>query len=76
MSASIACICEKYNISPLELLQNYTLEQYSWLNDWLIFISNSLSEEGKKENYNALVDKEWIKNNLKKTKEIFDKYKL
>ena len=76
MSASIANICEKYIISPLELLQNYTLEQYMWLNDWLIFIWNSLTEEGKKQNYNALVDKEWKKNNLKKVKEIFEKYNL
>ncbi|MDR1987360.1 MAG: hypothetical protein LBQ24_00900 [Candidatus Peribacteria bacterium] len=33
MSASFANICEKYSMSPLELLNNYTLEQYSWLND-------------------------------------------
>jgi hypothetical protein len=63
-------------MSPLELLNNYTLEQYSWLNDWLIFVWNLYTEEGKKENYNAVVDKATIKNNLKEIKEIFDKYWL
>lgn len=71
-SAGISILCEKYNLSPHELFEKYTLEQYSWLMDWIIFIANESSDEWKQKNHLALVDKESIKKRAEETRKAFE----
>lgn len=74
-SVVLASICEKYNISPTELMEKYTLEQYFWFLDWLEWIWNSYSKEWEFINQKALIDKEAIKKRTEETKARFLKFK-
>lgn len=74
-SVWLANICQKYNISPTDLMQNYTLEQYFWLLDWIERISNSMSKEWEAINMTAIIDKESIKKRAEETKAKFLKFK-
>ncbi len=74
-SVVLSSICEKYNISPTELMEKYTLEQYFWFLDWLEWIWNSYSKEWEFINQKALIDKEAIKKRTEETKARFLKFK-
>lgn len=66
-------ICKEYNISPTDLLNNYTLEQYFWFLDWIEWVNNSQSKEGLFINKEAIKDKEAIKKRAEQTKKAFKK---
>jgi hypothetical protein len=74
-SVVLSSICEKYNVSPNELMEKYTLEQYFWFLDWLERIWNSYSKEWEIINQKALIDKEAIKKRAEETKAKFLKFK-
>lgn len=44
-SANLSLVCQKYCISPHDLYKNYTLEQYLWMLDGVIYQMNEMSEE-------------------------------
>lgn len=71
-SANLSIVCQKYCISPVELFKNFTLEQYMWLQDWIVFISNEVDDEWKLENQMALVDKEEVKKRAEETRKAFE----
>ena len=72
-SVWLSAICKEYNISPTDLMQNYTLEQYFWFLDWIEWQNNSLTKEWEYINNEAIKDKEAIKNRAEETKKAFDK---
>ena len=41
----ISLVCEKYNISILDVIQKLTLEQFLWLQDGVTFLLNTQTEE-------------------------------
>lgn len=53
-SAIISLVCEKYNISILDVINNLTLEQFLWLQDGVTFLLNAQTEEWQKENSYAM----------------------
>lgn len=70
-SANLSMVCQKYCLSPHELYAKYTLEQYLWLMDWIIFQANEQSKEGQAENKMALIDKEAIRLRAERTRSLF-----
>lgn len=75
-SANLSGICQKYNISVVELRKNITLEQYMWMIDWIIFSNNEMSEEWQKMNKYALIDKDEMKKRAEETKKLFSTRKI
>lgn len=73
-SAWLSNICKWYNVSPTDLLKNYTLEQYFWFLDWLEWISNSMTDEWIAINNMAIIDKEAVKKRADETKAKFAKF--
>jgi hypothetical protein len=72
-SSQVRNICKEFNIKwPEELFNIYTLEQYEWMIDWLIFDWNSQDKKTQHFNNEALSDKEWVKSRLEKNKEAFN----
>lgn len=71
-SVSVSTICMNYCISPKELLENFTLEQFFWFLDWVTYKWNLQSKEGQNINKLALVDKEAVKKRLEDTKKAFN----
>lgn len=71
-SANLSMVCQKYCISPTELFKNFTLEQYIWLQDWIIFNSNEADAEWQTENKMALVDKDEVKARAEETRKAFE----
>lgn len=49
-SSIFQLVCEKYNLTPNELLDNYTWEQLEWMLDWIIFNLNEQTKEWQKIN--------------------------
>jgi len=70
-SAGLAIVCQEYNLSPHELYNNYTLEQYTWMIDGIIYKGNEQTKEGQAKNKWALRDKEWAKKRAEETKKYF-----
>ena len=60
-SASLQTICEKYNLSPISVLEEYTREQYERLCDWIIFNANEWDKK-----WQRLNNRYFIKNNTSK----------
>lgn len=75
-SAWLSWICKTYNISPTDLMNNYTLEQYFWFMDWIKFLNNDYSKEWKLMNNLALTDPEEKKNTINEAKKRFEKFKI
>lgn len=71
-SANLSIICQKYCISPTDLFKNYTLEQFMWLQDGVIFNMNMTDKEWQAENQIALVDKEEVKRRAEETRRAFE----
>lgn len=71
-SAWLSNICKSYNISPTDLMKNYTLEQYFWFLDWIEWINNSSDDEWKAINNMAIIDKKAVKIRAEETKRKFD----
>ena len=71
-SANLAIVCQKYCISPIELFKEFTLEQYMWLQDWIVFLANEIDDEWKMENQIALIDKEEVKKRAQETRKAFE----
>lgn len=72
-SANLSIVCQKYCIDPATLMKEFTLEQYMWLQDGVIFNVNE--QEWKKwqaENQMALVDKEEVKKRAAATRKAFE----
>lgn len=59
-------------MSPTDLFENYTLEQFMWLQDWIIFNMNEQDKEWQTENQIALVDKEEVKRRAEETRRAFE----
>ncbi len=70
---SYANVCKFWNLSFTELIENYTLEQFIWLADWVIYENNAGSKEWQFVNNMALRDTEWIKKRLEENKKLFSK---
>jgi hypothetical protein len=70
-SAWLSIVCQEYNISPTELLKNHTLEQYTWMIDWIIYKWNEQTKEWKAKNKWATRDKDWAKRRAEETKKYF-----
>lgn len=52
---TVESICSWYNIQwPDDLFRKYTLEQFQWMTDWLIFKSNEYTDEWKIMNDRAI----------------------
>lgn len=71
-SAGLSIVCQKYCMSPTDLFENYTLEQFMWLQDWIIFNMNEQDKEWQTENQIALVDKEEVKRRAEETRRAFE----
>ena len=72
-SVWLSMICKEYNISPTDLLNNYTLEQYFWFLDWIERNNNALTKEWQTINNEAIKDPEAIKKRAEQTKKAFNK---
>lgn len=70
-SANLSVVCQKYCIPPHDLYRHYTLEQYLWLLDGVIYQSNEMTKEGQAENRIAMLDKEAIRLRTEATKAAF-----
>jgi len=74
-SAWLSTICQWYNISPTDLMKNYTLEQYFWFLDWIEWINNWSTPEWQAINNFAIIDKEAVNKRAEETKAKFAKFK-
>lgn len=68
-------ICKNYKMSPTDLLNNYTLEQYLWLLDGIEWYNNAQTKKWQAINNMAVIDKDAVKKRAQKTKEQFEKFK-
>lgn len=75
-SASLSLVCEKYNISVLEAIKNLTLEQFLWLQEGVMYILNTQTEEGQKENNYVLSGNKKTSHNWEDIKNQFEKNNL
>lgn len=71
-SANLSIVCQKYCIDPDTLFKNFTLEQYMWLQDWVVFVANETDKEWQMENQLALVDREEIRKRAEETRKAFE----
>jgi len=46
----LVILSEKLNIDPLELLKKYTLRQFNYLTEWIIYNANDKTKEWKQKN--------------------------
>lgn len=76
LSVSLLKVCKHYSTSLSDLLNNFTLEQFFWLLDWVVYNTNSQYKEGQKMNKEALQDKEEIKKRAEQTKKAFENIKI
>lgn len=74
-SVWIMMICKNYNMSPTDLLNNYTLEQYLWLLDGIERYNNAQTKKWQAINNLAVIDKDAVKKRLEKNKQQFEKFK-
>lgn len=74
-SVGLSSICTSYNISPTDLLKNYTLEQYFWFLDGIEWINNSGDAKWQAINDMAVIDKGAVKKRAEDTKAKFAKFK-
>lgn len=74
-SVWLSAICKEYNISPTDLMENYTLEQYFWFLDWIEWSNNTMTKEWQATNDLALIDKEAVKSRADETRARFAKFK-
>lgn len=49
-ASTLTLVCEKCSISPVDVMEKLTLEQFMFLQDGLVYNNNELDDEGKKEN--------------------------
>jgi len=73
-SANMSIVCQKYCISPVELFENFPLEQYMWLQDGVLFNLNETDKEWQAENQLALVDREEVKKRAEETRKAFEEH--
>ena len=73
-SANLSIICQKYCISPDNLFKNFTLEQFMWMMDGIIFQANMMDSDGKFMNQQALIDKDEVKARAAETRRAFEEY--
>ena len=71
-SANLSLVCQKYCMSPSELFKNFTLEQYMWLQDGIIFNMNESDKKWQAENQLVLVDREEVKRRAEETRKAFE----
>lgn len=71
-ASSLQIICKEYNISPDDLLKKYTLEQFLFFQDWIVYNMNMQTKEGQSENNIALIDKEALKKRAEETRKAFE----
>lgn len=71
-SAGLSIVCQKYCIDPVTLFNNFTLEQYIWLQDWILFNMNEQDKEWQAENQIALVDRDEVKKRAEETRKAFE----
>jgi len=73
-SVSVSSLCKEYNISwPQELIAKYTLEQYMWMLDGIIYMNNEQTKEGRAMNDWSVADRESAKKDAKATREAFER---
>jgi len=72
-SVWLSAICKTYNISPTDLMKNYTLEQYFWFLDGVEWINNSMDKEWEALNKMAIIDKKEVKKRAEETRKAFEK---
>lgn len=73
-SVWLSIICTTYNISPTDLMKNYTLEQYFWFLDGVEWINNSHDKKWQAINDMAIIDKEAVKSRAEETRAKFKKF--
>lgn len=71
-SANLSIVCQKYCIDPVTLFNNFTLEQYMWLQDGVIFNINENDKEWQMKNQMALIDRIAIKQRAAETRKAFE----
>lgn len=71
-SAGLSIVCQKFCMSPTDLFENYTLEQFMWLQDWVMFNINEWDKEWQMENQVALVDRDEVKKRAEETRKAFE----
>lgn len=69
-------VCGHYSVSPSELFENHTLEQFFWMLEGVRYWENAQTKEGAKLNDYALQDREGAKERAKATREAFEKAKI
>lgn len=70
--SSLRQVCKDYSISPNELFNEYTLEQFFALLDWIRYSNNQTTKEWQSINKMAMIDKEAIKKRAEETKQAFN----
>lgn len=74
--SNIIYVCKELNISPHELLHDYTMEEFGRYIDGLVYNANEGSEKGKVKNNQALIQTDkniWKKQeNFKKIEDFLD----
>lgn len=73
-SVWLSNICKSYNMSPTDLMKNYTLEQYFWFLDWIEWINNSSDKEWQAINNFAIIDRKAVKQRAEETKKKFQQF--
>jgi len=76
LSVSLLKVCKHYSTSLSDLLNNFTLEQFFWLLDWVVYNQNSQYKEWQTMNKEALTDKKEIKQRAEQTKKAFSNLNL
>lgn len=71
-SSNLSIICQKYCINPVDLFKNFTLEQFMWLQDGVIFSMNAWDKDWQLKNKMALVDKDDVKARAAETRKYFE----
>jgi hypothetical protein len=69
---NLLTVCNEYSTPLQDLLENFTIEQYIWLMDWIIYKNNLQSKEWQFMNGQALKDKEAIKRRAEETRKAFN----
>ena len=67
-------VCGHYSVSPSELFEKHTLEQFFWLLEGVRYSENAQTKEGAKINDFALTDRKKVSERAKKTREAFEKH--
>lgn len=71
-SANLSIVCQKYCIAPHDLYKHYTLEQYLWMLDGIIYQANDMTTEWQGKNRMAMLDKEALRLRAQQTRKSFE----